>query len=91
VSDKIECPACNSYTSDVARAFRDDRPCPTCGLSAEAAAEILAVRTARADEALKGRLEAALVRAGKAEAEASSLRIRLEAVREALEGDGSSW
>ncbi|MFJ4828445.1 hypothetical protein ACIP79_00665 [Streptomyces sp. NPDC088747] len=57
MGDKMTCPGCNSHGSDVLNDFMDDRPCRQCGLSASAAFEIQTVRTSRADDALKQRVE----------------------------------
>lgn len=51
------CPGCGSYTSSVLSAYEDGSPCPYCGLSNDAAEEILTVRERVADEALKARVE----------------------------------
>lgn len=73
MSVKEWCPACGSYTSDVAHAFRHGNPCPVCGLSS-AAAELVAARARGASVELVERAAKAEVRAGKAEAEAATLR-----------------
>ena len=51
------CPGCGGYTSSVLSAYEDGSPCPYCGLSSDAAEEILTVRKRVADEALKARVE----------------------------------
>src|SRR5258708_4233586 len=95
MSEKMTCPGCGTHTSAVAEAHYADQPCPYCGLPAEAAAQVLAVRAARADEKLKATAEEALLRAGKAEGELRRARYRLQqveaAVKEALTGEVPEW
>lgn len=74
MSVKEWCPACGLYTSGVAHAFRHGNPCPVCGLSSAAAAELVAARARGASVELVERAAKAEVRAGKAEAEAATLR-----------------
>ena len=95
IGGKMTCPGCGSHGSAVLMAFGDDRPCPSCGLSADAAREILAVQRKRGDEALKAELSEALRRAGRAETERDALRRRLDDsvstlddVMTALKGEG---
>lgn len=57
MSDKMECPGCNSYTSSVLFNVSRGEPCPYCGLSADSLVEILSVREMRANSSLKGRVE----------------------------------
>lgn len=85
MAEKMTCPACNARLSDIRRAFLDGEPCPNCGLSADAAREIEAIRMKRGDEKLKADLEAALIRAGKAETEAARLRRQLDHLRYVIE------
>ena len=91
MSDKMECPGCASYSSSVQSAFDRGEPCPICGLSHEAAAELeekrQTVRLSRANEEVKAIAEDALRRAGKAEAEAEQLRRTVDAIRAALDGE----
>jgi hypothetical protein len=85
MSDKLACPGCNTYTSQRLRELAEGKPCSNCGLSADATAEILAVRRVQADENLKAQLEDALIRLGKAETERDALGRRLERIRWAFE------
>jgi uncharacterized Zn finger protein (UPF0148 family) len=87
VGNKMHCPGCGSWTSDLLRAYQEDMPCPHCGLSAEAIAEITEVRQRVADEELKKRYEETLVKLGRAETELAKARYRLSRVREALDSD----
>lgn len=84
MSSKAECPACKSYLSAVYDAMHGDTaaPCPSCGLPASALREIEQARKAHADAALTAKLEAALIRAGKAEAALAALRRRAYQARE---------
>jgi hypothetical protein len=90
VSRKADCPGCNSRTSDIAHAFDNSEPCPTCGLSAGAAAEILTVQEGRASDAVKARFEELRLRADRAEARAEKLWLQLAAVRNALDEEDES-
>lgn len=85
MSDKTECPGCGSYSSSILRAFDDEDPCPVCGLSADAAAEVFAARRRGADAALTKRYADAVLRADKAEARARQLEDVLHEVRTALD------
>jgi hypothetical protein len=83
---KLECPACKAWLSGVHDAAEGRRAaCPSCGLPGNVIRAVEEARQARADAQLTARLEAALVRAGKAEAEAALLRTYLAAIRKAVE------
>ena len=82
MSRKMTCPACNSHTSSALAAFEEGRPCPYCGLSAEAALEIDGVRQQRADEDLKSRLETAIKERDAAQRELRLVKARLERITE---------
>lgn len=84
MSNKIECPGCESYTSSVARAVSDGDPCPYCGLSADAIRTVLEARERHGETKLVEQITEALKRAEKAEHEAKALRAALRAVRTAL-------
>lgn len=86
MSDRMTCPGCNAYTSSVLNAFENDRPCPHCGLSVEATAELLAVREAVANAELKAKLTAALLRADKAERRVYRLEDAIREIQGNLEG-----
>ena len=81
---KETCPGCNSHTSDIAQAFFNDQPCPTCGLSAAAAREIMVIRQARADEAIKAEFEKLRLRADRAEQSRDALQECVNDLRETL-------
>ncbi|WP_435601335.1 hypothetical protein [Streptomyces sp. C10-9-1] len=92
---KMTCPACNSHTSSVLAASEEGRPCPICGLSADAALEIDGVRQQRSDEALKARLETAIKERDAAQRELSLVKYRLERITRLvgspLEDEESPW
>lgn len=71
------CPGCDSHTSAIGIAFREDEPCPYCGLPASAAAQIDDARERGATRGLTEALAKAEVRAAKAEQEVGLLRGRL--------------
>jgi hypothetical protein len=80
MSNKAECPACDSYTSGIYTAFENGEQCPTCGLPAEAAAAVLAARERGASEELVQRAAKAERRAAAAEREAGRLRAALDRI-----------
>ncbi len=80
MSRKMTCPACNAHTSSVFAAFEEGRPCPNCGLSAEAALEIDGVRQRRADEQLKAQAETAIKERDAAQRELRLVKARLERI-----------
>lgn len=83
----MTCPGCDARTSLVLARFLDGEPCPSCGLSAAAAAEVLDARKRGADADLTHRYAVAVKRADLAEAEVARLREKLDRVREALDDD----
>ena len=89
---KAECPACKAWLSGVYDAMHgeNDGACPSCGLPGSVMREVEKARKARADEDLTRKLEEALVRAGKAEAEVTKLRERLYRIGEAF-SDWEDW
>ncbi|HEU4544068.1 MAG TPA: hypothetical protein VFR23_23260 [Jiangellaceae bacterium] len=92
MADKMVCPACGSYTSSILRAFQEGQPCPSCGLSSQAAGEILDVQERRANEQLKAQLETAITERDRAQSEARRLAVHLDrikrAVKDAPDDDG---
>jgi len=58
--------------------------CPSCGLPGNIIREVEAARKLKADTELTAKLEVALVRAGKAEAEAALLREHITAIKKAV-------
>lgn len=71
---KRSCPACDAYTSNVGIAFRDDQPCPYCGLPAEAALQLDLARERGAQRETLEMAAKAEARAARAEAEVARLR-----------------
>jgi hypothetical protein len=92
---KMTCPACDARTSSVLAAFEEGRPCPNCGLSAEAALEIDDVQQRRADEELKARLEQAIKDRDAAQRELRLTKARLQRITDLvgrpLEDEESPW
>lgn len=87
----MTCPGCSTHSSSVLYAYREDRPCPECGLSNEAMAEILDVQRSRADEKLKTHLAEEIKRRGIAEAKVARLEYRLGEVRNAMDAPDPEW
>lgn len=80
----MTCPGCDSESSSVLSAFRDGDPCPFCGLSAQAAAEIDRIHQTRADEALKTQVKTAIKERDAAQREARWAKARLSRVERDL-------
>lgn len=70
---KVHCPGCGDYSSAIGMAFSNGDPCPTCGLSAAALAEITSVRATHANDAVKAEFEKLCVRADLAESRVALL------------------
>jgi uncharacterized protein (UPF0212 family) len=86
VSSKAECPACKAHLSGVYDAAEGLRAaCPSCNLPGSVIRAVLAARKSLADTELTAKLEAALVRAGRAEAEAALLRKHITTIKKAVE------
>lgn len=73
MADKRICPGCNAYLSSVREAFDAGLPCPQCGLSAAASAEIEAIQERQANSKLRDRLTTALKERDQARAELALL------------------
>jgi len=85
VSLKHTCPACGAHLSGVYDALTERRAaCPSCGLPGSVMREIEAARAKHADAEVTAQLEAALVRAGKAEAELALTREHIAAIKKAV-------
>lgn len=88
MGDKMTCPGCDAHTSSVYTAYWDEKPCPHCGLSYGAMAELdekrRTVRVSRANDEVKAIAEDALKRAGHAEAANERLQRQVDAIRAAL-------
>lgn len=86
MGDRMTCPGCSAYTSDVLSAYLDGLPCPYCGLPSTAAREVLAAQRCGADAALTEKYTALVVQAGQNEAELQRLRNVVDDIRIILEG-----
>jgi hypothetical protein len=89
MGNRARCPGCGDYSSDIwalQNGTSSREGCPTCGLSADAMLEVNSARERYAEAKLAGELEAALLRAVRAEAALAIAERRLEAVRYAVDG-----
>lgn len=77
MSNKMTCLGCGAHASAVLTAYDDGDPCPYCKLSAQATLEIQTIRTARADEELKAKLETAIKEREEAQRERDWAKQRL--------------
>lgn len=84
MSEKMTCPGCGAHTSSVLVAVEQDEPCPYCGLSSSAIAEVNAMRRRREDDALTERAAEAEIRADRAEAETRRLRSVLDQISDII-------
>ncbi|MFG3340551.1 hypothetical protein [Glycomyces sp. NPDC048151] len=82
---KRTCPGCNSWSSSIGIAWRNGDPCPSCGLSAAAAAEIDEIRDKRGNDELKERLEKALLERDAALREVSRMYEQFSVILDAVE------
>lgn len=73
----MTCLGCGSHTSAVLTAYEDGDPCPYCKLSAQATLEIQTIRTTRADDDLKSKLEMAIKERDEAQRERDWAKQRL--------------
>ena len=87
MSQKMTCPACNAHLSSVYQAFENGEPCPNCGLSHEAAQEVLSAKARNADETLRARLTELLAERDAAVARAEKAESKLQRIKWELEGD----
>jgi DNA repair exonuclease SbcCD ATPase subunit len=76
----MTCPACDAHLSSVYSAFREERPCPECGLPHDAAVAVLKAAARGASEDLQRRYAEAEQRAAQAEREANALRNKIRAI-----------
>jgi hypothetical protein len=76
-------------------AWNDGQPCPYCGLSAEAIAQVLHARRRAADAELTEKLEKAIIERDRAQNEARKLAGHLARIKRAVEDppddDGGPW
>lgn len=87
----MTCPGCDSRTSSVLAAFRNGEPCPYCGLSTRAAAEIEHIRESKANVEIKQMAEEATKRAETAEHQVRILRYRIGRIESALNEEPPQW
>jgi hypothetical protein len=78
---RITCPGCENHLSSILRAFRDGEACPSCGLPADVARQVLEARRKGAEEGLQRKYLEAMKRALDAERERDDLRERLLEMR----------
>lgn len=81
---KRTCVGCDAWTSSVGVAYRDELPCPHCGLPWEAAAAVEKARASKVEEETVVRLIAAEKRAAAAEAKVAEYDAMIEAVKMAV-------
>jgi len=86
MSEKKFCPACESYTSSLAAAFRKGEPCPYCGLAADVAAAVEDAREHNVSEKIIERAINAEKRASEALHRARRAESALTSIRNALAG-----
>lgn len=92
MADKMTCPGCDSHSSSVLADFERGDRCRFCGLSAEAAQEIMDIREKRANAAVEAAFKDLRVRLDKAERELATATRRLTAIRDALdENEREAW
>lgn len=91
MSDKMLCPGCDCSTSGIHAAFSEGRPCPVCGLSAEAAQQVVAAQERHADEQLVQQLTDLHKRNGELERENAVMRERLRQVKLSLAYEPPDW
>ena len=85
MADKLECPACRSYSSRIRRAFDDGESCPCCDLSSATATEILKARARGADAELTAKYTATAHELDQLRSEACTLREKLAQIRMILD------
>ena len=85
MGDKALCPGCGGYLSSILAAFKEGRPCPQCGLSADAAAAVVAVQAQRGDAKLKAQLVDEIKLRHAAEEKAARLERQVARMRRVLE------
>jgi len=92
MGDRAWCPSCGTETSSVLAAFARGEGCPHCGLSAAAAAELVAARRRGAEFSLVVQAAQAECRAQEAEREVARLRDVLSRAREVLrDEEAEEW
>lgn len=85
MADKQWCPACDSLTSTLKRAYDEYEPCPSCGLTNEAWREVLQVRQARDDDAMAVRFTELRTANDKLQREQAELHLKINQMKSAVE------
>lgn len=85
MSEKRTCPACQSHTSAVLRAYLEGTPCPYCALPAGAAEAVEKAREHHVAEETVARLIEAEKRVAAVEHENTQLRWKLAQIGDVLE------
>lgn len=85
MSDKTHCPGCGATSSRVHSAVLDGRPCPNCGLPAGIIEQVNAVQERHGETELTRQWQEAVIRADRAEQEATDLRAKLDKLRRVLD------
>jgi hypothetical protein len=91
MSERMKCPGCGTGSSSVLTAYQEDEPCPYCGLSNLAMAEILEIQKTRADTDLKATLTEEIKLRTAAQAKVRQLEYRLDQIRETLAAPDQDW
>jgi predicted RNA-binding Zn-ribbon protein involved in translation (DUF1610 family) len=82
--EKMTCSSCGSHTSGVLEAFRNDWPCPICGLPAHAAEAVVKARQYHVAKETIKRLATVETQLAQVLAENQRLRASIEAAKAAL-------
>lgn len=81
VSEKLECPACDTCTLNVMLAYRRGEACPHCALSHEAMIEILEIRNNHDSAELITRCEELIKKNDGMNAELAESSRKIESIR----------
>jgi predicted RNA-binding Zn-ribbon protein involved in translation (DUF1610 family) len=85
VSEKMACPACSIYTSEILRAYQAGAPCPNCGLEADTAAEVFRARQRGADAELTKKYMAASMDANNLQQRVFKLEAAIKTMQRTLD------
>jgi uncharacterized protein YlaN (UPF0358 family) len=84
MAEKMTCPACDSHTSSILRAFEDGLPCPVCGLSNRAANEVLDAERRAITEEMAEKVRLAVLERDRAQVEVQRLQRKLGRLQRAM-------
>lgn len=84
MGERMYCPGCNSSLSAILFAVREGRPCPNCGLSAEAIMEVNSLKDSRADEQLQAKISLMIIEEDKLRRELAWCREQLTKIRDSV-------